>query len=264
MSNTPNTGKPVVLAVAGFDPSCGAGTAADLKTISACGGYGVAVLTALTIQNSVHVQRVVCVEPIVLRQQLECLLADVMPRAVKIGMLASRENVDVLADVLGSKQLPNVVLDPVLFSSSGHSLLTTEALETFKSRMLPLAGCVTPNIDEAEWLTGFQSRNVEGMKEAAVRLVQMGCKAAVITGGHLPEPIDVLFDGQTWEVFSGTHIDSNNTHGTGCTFSSAIATYLALEFSLRDAIARAKQFVSQALLRSFPVGRGHGPLNHFF
>jgi hydroxymethylpyrimidine/phosphomethylpyrimidine kinase len=264
MSNIPNTGKPVVLTVAGFDPSCGAGTAADLKTISACGGYGVAVLTALTIQNSLHVQRVVCVEPMVLRQQLECLLADVVPRAVKIGMLASRENVEVLADVLGSKRLPNVVLDPVMYSSSGHSLLTVEALDTFKSRLLPLADCVTPNIDEAEWLAGCPSRNVEGMKEAAVRLVQMGCKAAVITGGHLPEPIDVLFDGQTLEVFSGTHIDSNNTHGTGCTFSSAIATYLALDFSLKDAIARAKQFVAQALLRSFPVGRGHGPLNHFF
>lgn len=253
-----------MLTVAGFDPSCGAGTAADLKTISACGGYGVAVLTAMTIQNSLSVQRVICVEPIVLRQQLECLLADVMPRAVKIGMLASLENVDVLADVLGSYRLPHVVLDPVMHSSSGHSLLNADALDILKSRLLPMADCVTPNIDEAEWLAGGQARDIEGMKEAALRLVQMGCKAAVITGGHLPEPIDVLYDGQTWELFSGTHIDSNNTHGTGCTFSSAIATYLALDSSLKDAIARAKQFVSQALLRSFPVGRGHGPLNHFF
>jgi hydroxymethylpyrimidine/phosphomethylpyrimidine kinase len=263
MSQSIETKRPVVLTIAGFDPSCGAGIAADLKAIGACGAYGIAAITALTIQNTVGVNRVIPIEPLVLIQQIEYLMEDIRPAAVKIGMLASRENVEALEKYFHLTRLPHVVIDPVIRSSSGCALLAHEAIDAFKSAILPLADCLTPNIDEAELLSGLKVRNVEEMKNAAERIVALGSKAVVITGGHLIKPTDVLFDGEAYEIFSADRVGPLLTHGTGCTFSSALASFLALGYSLKAATAKAKNYVTQAIERSYPVGRGRSPLNHF-
>ncbi|MBZ5538658.1 MAG: bifunctional hydroxymethylpyrimidine kinase/phosphomethylpyrimidine kinase [Acidobacteriia bacterium] len=263
MSQSIETTRPVVLTIAGFDPSCGAGIAADLKTISACGAYGIAAITALTIQNTVGVNRVIPIEPLVLIQQIEYLIEDIRPAAVKIGMLATKENVEGLRKFLLSNPLSRIVIDPVIRSSSGSALLTDEAIDVFKTAILPLADCLTPNISEAEILSGLKVRNVDEMKKAAERIVALGSKAVVITGGHLIEPTDVLFDGATYEIFAAERVGPSHTHGTGCTFSSALATFLALGCSLKTATANAKNYVTRAIQRSYPIGRGRSPLNHF-
>lgn len=264
MSQASVKNKPVVLTIAGFDPSCGAGIGADLKTMAACGAYGIAAITALTIQNTLAVKQCVAVEPHVLRQQIEFITEDIFPSAVKIGMLACRENVEVVAQILVEHPFRNIVLDPVLRSSSGDWLLEPEGVAIMAQRLLPLAECVTPNLDEAARLTGLPVNDVEDMKKAARRIVASGAKSAVVTGGHLSEAVDVLWDGNSFEVFRERKIESRSTHGTGCTFSSALASHLALGNSLRDSVAAAKRFVTGAILNAAPLGHGLGPLNHFF
>jgi len=255
--------KPVVLTIAGFDPSCGAGIGADLKTIAACGGYGVAVVTALTVQNTREVRSVVAVKPHLLISQLECLLEEISPRAVKIGMLGTKGIVKAVASYLHSQRLSNLVLDPVLRSTSGSLLLERKAVDTFKSKLLPLADCLTPNLYEAGLLAEMKVDSIASMKQAAERIVDLGCKAVVITGGHLHEPTDVLFDGSSFAIFPGHRIGRQRTHGTGCAFSSALACYLAHGCSLREATQKAKRFTTRAIRHSLSIGRGHA-LNHFF
>lgn len=256
--------RPCVLTIAGFDPSCGAGIAADLKTITACGCYATAVVSALTIQNTLGVKRVVPVQPSNLTDQLRCVVDDIFPSAVKIGMLATRENVAALASFLRSTSLLNVVLDPVLQSTSGMPLLSTDALELLKSGLVTQVDCLTPNIDEAGILAGLKIKNVDEMKNAAARIVGMGAKAVVITGGHLEMATDVLFDGNDFVIFSERRIESQGVHGTGCTFASALAAYLARGRSLHDAVAEAKRFVTKAIIHSQSLGRGNRLLEHFF
>lgn len=263
MSQPIETKRPVVLAIAGFDPSCGAGIAADLKAIGACGAYGIAAITALTIQNTVSVNRVIPVEPLVLIQQIEYLVEDIRPAAIKIGMLGTKENVEALREYLNSIRLPHVVIDPVFRSSSGSALLAEQAIDVFRAAILPLADCLTPNLDEAEILSGLKVRDIEEMKIAAERIVALGSKAVVITGGHLMKPTDVLFDGESYEIFAGDRVGPPHTHGTGCTFSSALASFLALGCSLRTATARAKNYVTQTIQQSYAIGRGRSALNHF-
>lgn len=255
---------PTVLTIAGFDPSCGAGVVADLKTIAACGAYGIATVSALTIQNTIRVAQVVPVDSKVLEEQINCLWEDIQPKAVKVGMLATRLNVEVVARFLKDHRLLNVVVDPVFCSSSGASLLEPEALPSFIGELLPLADCLTPNLDEAQRLTGLAVNSVDEMKKAAERIHQMGCRSVVVTGGHLKKATDVFFDGKHFRVLSHPLIETRNTHGTGCTFSSAIACYTALGLPFEEAIVKAKEFVTEALHQSYSVGRGHGPLNHFF
>jgi len=256
----------VVLTIAGFDPSSGAGITADLKTIAAHGQYGTACITAITVQTTQSVLKLERLKADLLRDMLEALVEDTPPSAVKIGMLANRELTLAVADFLRRFRPRNVVLDPVLQSSSGMALLDAAGLEALRGELLGLVDVVTPNLAEAEKLSGISVRDLEDMKSAASKLVQLGAKNVVITGGHLKEPSDVLLLGGDSEcrVFKGEKIFTPNTHGTGCAFSTALACRLAEGVELADAVFAAKQYVTNALRHSYSLGKGTGPVNHLF
>jgi hydroxymethylpyrimidine/phosphomethylpyrimidine kinase len=255
---------PVIMTVAGFDPSCGAGIAADLKTFAAHSCYGVAAITALTIQNTQGVISISCVEPALLKESIHALLADGTVRAVKIGMLGSRANGEVLREILDANGSLPSVLDPVLRSSSGKELADSDAFAFVRDQLLRRVMIATPNADEAAALTGLSVRNLEEMKAAARRLVEQGARAVVVTGGHLEKAVDVYFDGLELETFVAERVKVEHTHGTGCTFASAIAANLALGRQLRDAVMLAKAYVTEAIRKSYPVGPGRVPVNHLF
>jgi hydroxymethylpyrimidine/phosphomethylpyrimidine kinase len=255
---------PVVLAIAGFDPSAGAGIAADLKTFAAHNCYGVAAITALTVQNSQSVHGVYPVEALRLRESIDALFADGRIASVKVGMLGDAANVEVVREALVGRGSIPIVLDPVFRSSSGRDLLDAEGICALRDRLMSLATIVTPNIEEAAILTSMKVENVEEMKAAARRLVEMGARAAVVTGGHLERAIDVFCDRAACEAFTGDKLKPDNTHGTGCTFSSAIASNLALGRQLRDAIVLAKAYVTEAIRKAFSTGPGRLPLHHLY
>jgi hydroxymethylpyrimidine/phosphomethylpyrimidine kinase len=255
---------PVVLSIAGFDPSSGAGIAADLKTFAANGCYGVAAITALTIQNTQGVSALYPTDAAVLKDTIGALIADGRIRAIKIGMLASRANAEVVGEILASNPTLPSVLDPVFRSSSGKELADAECQEFVRGQLIKCASVITPNLFEVSALTGLQVENQEGMKAAARKLMEMGARAVVVTGGHLDKAIDVFFDGTGVEVFIGEHVKPDNTHGTGCTFSSAIAANLALGRQLRDAVVLAKAYVTEAIRKAYLVGPGRMPLNHLY
>jgi len=259
---------PVVLTVAGFDPSSGAGITADIKTIAAHGCYGVAGLTALTVQSTAGVRRIEPVRPQFLTWTLEELASDVEIAAVHIGMLASEEVVDAVAAFLTARRPPNVVLDPILRSSSGTELLNGKGIQALVRKLLPLATIATPNVDEAAFLTELPVGNLEQMAEAARKLHSMGAAAVVVTGGHLEQPIDVfsMVDacGMQQQVFEGEHQDSRSTHGTGCAFATAIACQLARGRDLVEAVRLAKKYVAVAIGNAYSLGRGIGPVNHLY
>jgi hydroxymethylpyrimidine/phosphomethylpyrimidine kinase len=264
MNQTISTAWPVVLTVAGFDPSGGAGIIADLKTFAAHNCYGVAAITALTVQNSMGVEAVHPIDPPLLRASIQSLLSDGRVKAIKIGMLGNLGAAEVVAEILASNpDLPSV-LDPVLRSSSDHSLLDSAGLEFMRQNLLSRVTVLTPNLAEASVLAGIPVDNVESMKAAARKLVELGARAVVVTGGHLDKAIDVFFDGTTMEAFAGDRVKPDNTHGTGCTFSSAVAANLALGRQLRDAVVLAKAYVVEAIRQSYPVGPGRIPLNHLY
>lgn len=263
--NQPNTTAwPVVLSVAGFDPSGGAGIIADLKTFAAHNCFGVAAITALTVQNTQGVSSVHPVEPPVLKKSILSLLSDGRVKALKIGMLGNENNASVVGEVLKSNGDLPAVLDPIVRSSSGVALLDASGLVYLRKNLLPRVTVVTPNLAEAAALTGIPVENVESMKAAARKLVELGARAVVVTGGHLEKPIDVFFDGTTMEAFDSDRIKPDNTHGAGCTFSSAVAANLALGRQLRDAVVLAKAYVVEAIRQAFPVGPGRIPLNHLY
>jgi len=256
---------PILLAISGFDPSCGAGVAADLKTFAAHNCYGVAAVTALTVQSTQGVREVHATTAATLRAQLDELASDSILAGVKIGMLASRANAGVVAEFLDKHKFAHVVLDPVTRPTAGRTdLLDPPGLKFLRDELLKRATVVTPNIAEAEYLTGMEVKDVTGMKAAAQKLVEMGAQAVIITGGHLEKPIDVLCDSAGIEAFAGDHVKSENTHGSGCTFSSSIAAQLAAGQHLRDAVILAKAYVTKAIEKSYPTGKGAGPLNHLF
>ena len=256
---------PIVLTIAGFDPSCGAGVAADLKTFAAHNCYGVAAVTALTVQSTQGVRTVHPTPAATLRAQLDALAEDVIIAGVKIGMLANRANASTVAEFLDIHKFAHVVLDPVSRPTAGNEdLLDPQGLKYVRDELLKRATVITPNMAEAEFLTGLEVKDLAGMKAAGQKLLQMGARAVIVTGGHLERPIDVLCEGASVETFGGEHIKSPNTHGSGCTFSSAIAAQLALGLQLRDAVILAKVYVTKAIEKSYPVGKGAGPLNQLF
>lgn len=256
--------EPVVLTIAGFDPSGGAGISADLKTFGAHNCYGMAAITALTVQNTRGVSAVHPVEAAELRDSIRSLLDDGVVCAIKVGMLGNRANAEVVRDALaGAAALP-CVLDPVLRSSSGRDLIDAPGLDFLREDLLKLPSILTPNMEEAAALTGLKVENAEEMKAAARALVQMGARAVVVTGGNLEKATDVFYDGASLESFITDRVKPLNTHGTGCTFSSAVAANLALGRQLRDAIVLAKVFVSEAIRKAFPVGPGRLPLHHLY
>jgi hydroxymethylpyrimidine/phosphomethylpyrimidine kinase len=268
MADTPQ----IVLTIAGFDPSSGAGITADIKTIAAHGCYGIACITAVTVQSTAGVQRVESMDPSLIADTLEELSADMPIAAVHIGMLGNAKAVRAVADFLSSRKgrsrIGNVVLDPILKSSSGASLLDAGGLNLLTERLLPLANVITPNIEEAAALTELRVTNLDEMRAAAHRLHEMGAVAAVITGGHLDKAIDLLSfttrSGIEQEVFKAERQRSNSTHGTGCAFSTAIACHLALERGLPEATLLAKTYVNAAIAAGHPLGRGTGPVNHLY
>lgn len=262
---------PVVLTIAGFDPSSGAGVTADIKTIAAHGCYGVACITAMTVQSTAGVRRVEVVDPALVTETLQELATDIPIAAVHIGMLGSAKVVKAVAEFLGqcsSKKLPNVVLDPILKSSSGADLLDAPGLKLLIERLIPLADVITPNVDEAATLTGLKVTDLEEMRAAAGKLHQKGSAAVVITGGNLDKAIDLLSfttkRGVEQEVFKAERQRSNSTHGTGCAFATAMACHLALERGLAEAALLAKTYVTAAIAAGHPLGRGTGPVHHLY
>lgn len=264
MPDTPS----VILTIAGFDPSSGAGVTADVKTIAAHGCYGVACVTAMTVQSTAGVKRVDPCDPQLVSDTLHELAADVKIGAVHVGMLGSAKVARVVAEFLSRKKLPNIVLDPILESSSGASLLDTSGRKVLSEQLLALATVVTPNVDEAAALTGTTVSNLDQMRAAAVRLHEMGAESVVITGGHLDKAIDLLSfqtkRGVEQEVFKSERQRSNSTHGTGCAFATAMACHLALDRGLPEAVLLAKAYVSAAIAKGHPLGRGIGPVHHLY
>ena len=267
---------PVVLTIAGFDPSSGAGITADIKTIAAHGCYGVSCITALTVQSTRGVRRVEGVDPKIIAETLQELVSDLAVEAIHIGMLGNEQVVAAVADFLGDfasafpeyARLPHVVLDPILKSSSGADLLDAAGTKLLRERLLPLAEVITPNLDEAGVLTGMVVTNLDQMHEAAARLHSLGAANVVVTGGHLEKAIDLLSfktaRGTEQEIFKADRQRSNSTHGTGCAFATALACHLAQGRGLPEAVLLSKVYVSAAIANAHPLGKGVGPLHHLY
>ncbi len=259
---------PVVLSIAGYDPSSGAGITADIKTMAAHGCFALTCATSLTVQSTLGVKRVYPLPPELIQQTLQELMADFQPAAVRIGMLGSAGVAATVADFLAASRLPNIVLDPILRSSSGADLLDRDGLQVMRERLLRLSTVITPNLAEAAALTGLQVADVAQMKLAARRLHEMGARQVVITGGHLARPMDLLSVQGEKEVrqeeFPGQRLESRSTHGTGCAFASALACNLAQEVTLPEATRHSGEYVRQAIAHAYPLGRGIGPLNHLY
>lgn len=260
---------PCVLTIAGSDCSGGAGIQADIKTISALGAYAASAITAITVQNTCGVTGIHPVPPSYVKGQIEAVMTDIRPRAVKIGMINDVEIVQVIAESLKKFKPEFVVFDPVMVSTSGCKLMEDDAIEAITTLLMPLASIITPNLSETEVLTGKQIRNIEMMKTASRELLNYGCRAVLVKGGHLENGnmCDVLQlkDESEPHLFMAQKVESHNTHGTGCTLSSAIATFLALGNSMPEAVKQAKEYVYQGILsgKDVHIGEGHGPLNHF-
>ncbi len=268
---------PVILSIAGYDPSSGAGVTADIKTAAAFHCYALTCITALTVQST---QGVFAVEPVslrLIRETLNRLREDFEIASVRIGMLGSEAVADEVANFLEEAKLPNVVLDPVLRSSSGASLLEEGGLKTLRNRLLPVATVITPNSDEAAVLTGLEPMSLgipweiarARIREFATKLHALGARGVLITGGHLAEPVDFLSlqqpDGSHFQrEFAGQHLDSRSTHGTGCAQATALACLLALGTELPSAVAEAKDYVREAIRHAQPLGKGIGPLQHLY
>ncbi len=253
-----------VLTIAGSDSGGGAGIQADLKTITVLGAFGTSVLTALTAQNTLGVQGIHEVPVDFVRQQMDAVLTDIGADAVKTGMLASAALVGEVADGLRRHQTGPLVVDPVMAATSGDSLLARDAVETIKAELIPLAFLVTPNLPEASMLAGFPVSDMAGMEEAARQIFALGPKNVLIKGGHLnDEAADLLYDGREFRVFSCPKIETRNTHGTGCTYSAALATFLAQGKTVVEAVAAAKDYISRAIRFATPMGSGNGPTNAY-
>jgi hydroxymethylpyrimidine/phosphomethylpyrimidine kinase len=257
---------PIVLTIAGSDSSAGAGIQADLKAISANGGYGASVITAVTAQNTRGVTAAAELDLDLIRAQADAVFGDLQVGAVKTGMLASVGVIETVAKVLRDHRPPHFVLDPVMISKTGFSLLRPEAVGALRETLLPLATLLTPNVHEAHALTGLPVRTPGEAEAAGRQLVAAGAAAVLVKGGHLEErpATDVLVTATAVRVFPGEHLDARHTHGTGCTYSAAIATQLAHGCLLEEAIARAKAYVTEAIRAGLPVGQGTGPTDHFF
>lgn len=253
---------PRVLTIAGSDSGGGAGIQADLKTMLANGVHGMSVIAAVTAQNSLGVQGYWELPPEAVRAQLDSVLGDIGAQAVKTGMLAAPALVEIVADALTGADLP-LVVDPVGVSKHGDSLLAPEAVETLKSRLLPLATVATPNLWEVAQLTGIKVEDERELRRAADAVLRLGPTWALIKGGHLPgDPVDLLTDGATEHRFPAARLDNRHTHGTGCTLASAIASHIARGDDVPTAVGRAKEYVTGAIAHGFPLGAGIGPVDH--
>ena len=254
-----------VLIVAGSDSGGGAGIQADIKTVTALGAYAMTAISALTAQDTTGVAGVLGVEPAFIAQQMEMVLDDIGADAVKTGMLHNSAVIQTVSDVLTAKAaaIP-VVVDPVMFAKGGHALLEPEAMTALKSRLMPLAAVITPNVPEAEAIAGTTIRTVDDMRAAAAAIIALGPRAVLLKGGHMEGELvtDILCDAGGMEEFSHPRIESRHTHGTGCTLASAVAAGLAQGLDLSTAVGRARAYVLEAIRTAPGLGQGHGPLNH--
>jgi hydroxymethylpyrimidine/phosphomethylpyrimidine kinase len=265
LSNQVHAAPPIVLTIAGFDPSCGAGVAADLKTFAAHNCYGVAAVAALTVQTTQGVKSTHITPAATLRAQLDALAEDVQLAGIKIGMLGNRGNAVVVAEFLDRVKCSSVVLDPVAKPSlGGADLLDASGMRYLAEELLRRATVVTPNIAEAELLAGMEIHDAAAMETAARKIVERGAHAVVVKGGHMDKPVDVLFDGTEIMSLGGEHVRTQNTHGTGCTFAAALAAQLACGRSLSESATLAKAYVTKAMEYGFPIGKGPGSLDHFY
>ena len=253
----------VALTVAGSDPSGGAGIQADLKTFHQFGVYGEAAITLLTVQNTRGVRRVELVSAELIREQIEAAVSDICPGAAKTGALGGPEQVEVISAVARAFSFP-LVVDPVMVSKHGASLMSTEAERILKSRLLPVCLLITPNLAEAERLSGQSIDSAKDLESAAGRIADLGAQAVLIKGGHLPgEPVDLLLFQKEKHLLHGRRVPSQHTHGTGCTYSAAITALLAKGVGLIDAVFQAKDFIQTAIETAPGLGSGMGPVNHF-
>jgi len=257
---------PRALTIAGSDSGGGAGIQADLKTFTALNVYGMSAVTALTAQNT---QTVAAVHPApaeFVRRQINLVCSDIGVDAAKTGMLFNKEIVEAVAEAVEANTIPNLVLDPVMYAKSGDALLQEDARSALKNRLIPLAHVITPNAPEAEELTGVSVKHLDDMKHAAEKLHALGPKYVLLKGGHLDirEAVDILFDGRNFHAMSAPRIHTPNTHGTGCTYSAAIAAFLARRLDPVDAVNESKLYLHGAIENNLALGRGHGPLNHMW
>ena len=256
------------LSIAGSDPSCGAGIQADLKTFSALGVYGLTVMTAVTVQNTRGVQASYPIPAHWIKEQLHALFEDFHIPSVKIGMVANRSIIQVIAETLEQYHPSFIVLDPIIASTSGHSLLHGEDIAVLQSTLFPLCTLITPNLPEAQILSGITIQdNLASTIQAGRAIILSGCPNVLIKGGHRQgQATDILVTPHSYKLFTSDRITSHNTHGTGCTLSSAIAAYIAQGMSLETAIEKSKQYIYQAIkhAQKLHLGHGKGPLHHFF
>ena len=257
----------VALSIAGSDSGGGAGIQADMKAMEAQGVFAASVVTAVTAQNTQAVLDAFELPPDLIAKQIDAVYDDFTVGATKTGMFFSAAIIEVVAEKLQEREVSPLVVDPVMISKSGFPLLRDDAVETLRERLLPLATLVTPNALEARRLTGIEVDSREGQEEAAAAIHAMGPGAVLVKGGHVDETgdaVDVLYDGKRMHVFRAPRIATQNTHGTGCTYASAIAANLARGFSLKESVARAKRYVTEAIRHAPAIGQGHGPINHFY
>ncbi|MCH8949430.1 MAG: bifunctional hydroxymethylpyrimidine kinase/phosphomethylpyrimidine kinase [Chloroflexi bacterium] len=270
---------PAVLTIAGSDSGGGAGIQADLKTFAALGVYGASAITAITAQNTQRVARVHHLPPDLVAAQIDAVASDIGIDAAKTGMLGTAAVIEVVAAKVDEYKLRPLVVDPVMVAESGDRLLEPDAIDTMRERLLPLATVLTPNVPEAEALLGRSLESWDDIREGAKEIVALGTGAVVITGGHAFSgadgntataarrerlAVDLLYDGTVFHEFTASRVDTTSTHGTGCTFASAIAAGLAKGSDLHGAVAMAKAYVTKAMQAAYPVGQGHGPVHHFY
>ena len=257
---------PTAMTIAGSDSGGGAGIQADLKTFAAFGVYGTTAITAITAQNTQAVTAVHVLRPEMVAAQIDAIMADIGADVVKTGMLANAAIIETVAARLRHHDLRRVVVDPVMVAKSGDTLLEESAIEALKVHLLPLATVLTPNLPEAEVLVGQKLTTDEDLRDACRELYRLGAEHVVLKGGHRagPEVVDLLYDGQSFIPLTGPRIETTSTHGTGCTFASAIAANLALGADVATAVIRAKEYVAEALRQAYPIGHGHGPVHHFW
>ena len=262
----PDTAIPCVLTIAGSDSGGGAGIQADLKTFTALRVFGMAAITSVTAQNTVGVTGVHDLPPEFVAEQIDDVARDIGVDAAKTGMLSSAAIVEAVADSVARNSITRLVVDPVMVAKSGDPLLQESARQAMRKRILPLAWLVTPNVPEAEVLAGVRITGPQQVEQAARNIHRLGARYVLLKGGHMEgeNAVDYLYDGQTIQTFSAPRIATRNTHGTGCTYSAAIAAYLARGCASGEAVQRAKAYLTGAIQHSFPLGAGHGPLNHFW
>jgi len=256
-----------ILSIAGSDCSGGAGIQADLKTFSAHGLFGMSVVVSVVAENTCRVIDIQDVTPDMIEKQIDAVFEDIDVDAVKIGMLSTPACMRAVAGKLRQYKPKNVVVDPVMYAKNGSPLMEPGSTDELIATIIPLAGVLTPNIPEAEKITGMNIKNIEHMEDAARQIHSMGCQNVLVKGGHALDTdaaIDILFSGKKFYRFEAPRIDTKNTHGTGCTYSSAIASNLALGLDMHSAVAAAKEYVTVAIRHSLPIGKGHGPTHHFY